>query len=168
MNPSGALSLLLFTVTLYAAGFNGCHCKIVQFIFGDSLSDVGNNWYLRRSLAQANLPYYGIDFGNGLPNGRFTNGRTVADIIGKVYKFFYGLNICFRVVITWLILTGMVIIMSGDNTGLPRPPAFLDPSLTEDVILENGVNYASGGGGILNETGGYFVSFLILFAINRL
>lgn len=42
--------------------------------------------------------------------------------------------------------------------GLPRPPAFLDPSLTEDVILENGVNYASGGGGILNETGSYFVS----------
>lgn len=42
--------------------------------------------------------------------------------------------------------------------GLPRPPAFLDPSLTEDMILENGVNYASGGGGILNETGGLFVS----------
>lgn len=47
---------------------------------------------------------------------------------------------------------------SGDNMGLPRPPAFLDPSLSEDVILENGVNYASGGGGILNETGSYFVS----------
>ncbi|KAF2311277.1 hypothetical protein GH714_021455 [Hevea brasiliensis] len=106
---------------------DGCQCKIVQFIFGDSLSDVGNNKYLARSLAQASLPWYGIDFGNGLPNGRFTNGRTVADII-------------------------------GDNTGLPRPPAFLGPSLTEDVILENGVNYASGGGGILNETGGYFDS----------
>lgn len=47
---------------------------------------------------------------------------------------------------------------SGDRTGLPRPPAFLDPSLTEDMILENGVNYASGGGGILNETGSLFVS----------
>lgn len=42
--------------------------------------------------------------------------------------------------------------------GLPRPPAFLDPNLNEDMILENGVNYASGGGGILNETGSYFVS----------
>lgn len=104
----------------------GCHCKIVQFIFGDSLSDVGNNNYLSRSLAKANLPWYGIDFGNGMPNGRFTNGRTVADII-------------------------------GDKMGLPRPPAFLDPSLSEDVILENGVNFASGGGGILNETGGFFV-----------
>lgn len=42
--------------------------------------------------------------------------------------------------------------------GLPRPPAFLDPNLDEDTILEKGVNYASGGGGILNETGSYFVS----------
>ncbi|KAE8699917.1 GDSL esterase/lipase [Hibiscus syriacus] len=41
----------------------------------------------------------------------------------------------------------------GDSAGLPRPPAFLDPSLSEQVILESGVNYASGGGGILNETG---------------
>lgn len=64
-------------------GINGYDCKIVQFIFGDSLSDVGNNKNLPRSLATANLPYYGIDFGNGLPNGRFTNGRTVSDIIGK-------------------------------------------------------------------------------------
>lgn len=52
---------------------------------------------------------------------------------------------------------------SGDKTDLPRPPAFLDPSLSEDVILENGVNYASGGGGILNETGGYFVSLINIF-----
>ena len=52
----------------------------------------------------------------------------------------------------------IILIYAGDSTGLPRPPAFLDPSVTEDLILENGVNYASGGGGILSETGGYFVS----------
>nr|KYP47185.1 GDSL esterase/lipase At1g74460 family [Cajanus cajan] len=74
-----------------------------------------------RVLAQASLPWYDIDLGNGLPNGRFSNGSTVSDII-------------------------------GDKLGLPRPPTFLDPSLIEDVILENGVNYASGGGDILNET----------------
>ncbi|CAK7322827.1 unnamed protein product [Dovyalis caffra] len=123
--------LMILTVAILGVAIDGCQCKVVQFIFGDSLSDVGNNMYLSRSLAQASLPWYGIDFGNGLPNGRFTNGRTVADII-------------------------------GDNTGLPRPPAFLDPSLTEDAILENGVNYASGGGGILNETGGYFIQRLSL------
>ncbi|KAL2456840.1 GDSL esterase/lipase [Forsythia ovata] len=94
--------------------------------------DVGNNNYLSKSLARASLPWYGIDFGSGMPNGRFSNGRTVTDII-------------------------------GDNMGLPRPSAFLDPSLTEDVILENGVNYALGGGGILNETGGYFIQRFCLY-----
>ncbi|GLT43570.1 hypothetical protein SLA2020_175090 [Shorea laevis] len=130
MKFMGAVNIMV--VTLLGILVSGCHCKVVQFIFGDSLSDVGNNRYLSRSLAQANLPYYGIDFGNGLPNGRFTNGRTVADII-------------------------------GDHAGLPRPPAFLDPSLTADIILENGVNYASGGGGILNETGSLFIQRLSLY-----
>lgn len=75
-----ALAIIMVVITI-----NGCHCKVkeVQFIFGDSLSDVGNNKQLSRSLAQASLPWYGIDFGNGLPNGRFCNGRTVSDIIGK-------------------------------------------------------------------------------------
>ncbi|KAM1340376.1 hypothetical protein ACFX2H_038780 [Malus domestica] len=127
-----ALAAMMAAVTVLGLLIDGHDCKIVQFIFGDSLSDVGNNKRLSRSLAQASLPWYGIDMGNGLPNGRFTNGRTVADII-------------------------------GDNMGLPRPPAVLDPSLTEDLILEKGVNYASGGGGILNETGGYFIQKLSLY-----
>ncbi|GFZ03594.1 GDSL-like Lipase/Acylhydrolase superfamily protein [Actinidia rufa] len=130
MNSMGAL--LAIVVTLLGVAIDGYHCKVVQFIFGDSLSDVGNNNYLSMSLAKANLPWYGIDFGTGLPNGRFSNGRTVADII-------------------------------GDQMGLPRPPAFLDQSLTEDVILDNGVNYASGGAGILNETGGLFIQRLSLY-----
>ncbi|OWM90408.1 GDSL esterase/lipase At1g74460-like [Punica granatum] len=124
--------LLTVIIILGLVSINGCNCKIVQFIFGDSLSDVGNNNRLPRSLAKANLPWYGIDFGKGLPNGRFCNGRTVADII-------------------------------GDEMGLPRPPPFLDPSLTEDMVLENGVNYASGGGGILNETGTYFIQRFSLY-----
>ncbi|CAN0896003.1 GDSL esterase/lipase At1g74460 [Linum grandiflorum] len=119
-------TFIIITLVLVVLTINGCQCKTVQFIFGDSLSDVGNNNNLPKSLAQAALPWYGIDFGNGLPNGRFTNGRTVADII-------------------------------GDSTGLARPPAFLDSSLSEDVILDQGVNFASGGGGILNETGGLFI-----------
>jgi hypothetical protein len=41
--------------------------------------------------------------------------------------------------------------------GLPRPPAFLDPSVDETVISARGLNYASGGGGILNETSSLFV-----------
>ncbi|KAK6920879.1 GDSL lipase/esterase [Dillenia turbinata] len=131
MKYSMAASLLI-ALTILGVAMDGCHCKVVQFIFGDSLSDVGNNEYLSRSLARANLPWYGIDFGNGLPNGRYTNGRTVADII-------------------------------GDHMGLPRPPAFLDPTLTEDIIMSNGVNFASGGGGILNETATYFIQRFSLY-----
>ncbi|KAJ8753297.1 hypothetical protein K2173_019696 [Erythroxylum novogranatense] len=130
MKSEVALTALVVIILGVVTG--GCQCKIVQFIFGDSLSDVGNNMYLTRSLAQASLPWYGIDYGSGLPNGRFTNGRTVADII-------------------------------GDSAGLPRPPAFMDPSLTEDVILQSGVNFASGGGGILNESGGYFIQRFSLY-----
>lgn len=77
------VSLVIYT-TIFAVLINGYDCKIVQFIFGDSLSDVGNNNYLSKSIARASLPWYGIDFGNGLPNGRFSNGRTVADIVGNI------------------------------------------------------------------------------------
>ncbi|XP_030521815.1 GDSL esterase/lipase At1g74460-like [Rhodamnia argentea] len=131
-NMKFVLVLTTLIVTILGTSLNGCDSKVVQFIFGDSLSDVGNNNRMSRSLAKANLPWYGIDFGNGLPNGRFSNGRTVADFI-------------------------------GDEMGLPRPPPYLDPSLTEDMILENGVNYASGGGGILNETGTYFIQRFSLY-----
>ncbi|GAB2299025.1 hypothetical protein Dimus_033100 [Dionaea muscipula] len=50
------------------------------FIFGDSLSDSGNNNGLE-TLAKANFLPYGIDFPGG-PTGRFTNGRTTVDLIG--------------------------------------------------------------------------------------
>lgn len=77
------LAITIVLTTILGLLIDGYDCKVVQFIFGDSLSDVGNNNRLSKSLAQASLPWYGIDFGNGMPNGRFSNGRTVADIIGK-------------------------------------------------------------------------------------
>lgn len=51
-----------------------------MFIFGDSLIDVGNNNYLS-SLAKSNYYPYGCDFRAG-PTGRFSNGRTVVDMLG--------------------------------------------------------------------------------------
>jgi hypothetical protein len=52
-----------------------------MFIFGDSLIDNGNNNNLP-SFAKANYFPYGIDF-NGGPTGRFSNGYTMVDEIGK-------------------------------------------------------------------------------------
>ncbi|KAJ0265445.1 GDSL esterase/lipase [Hirschfeldia incana] len=55
------------------------------FIFGDSIFDSGNNNNLQ-SKAKVNYSPYGIDFPEG-PTGRFTNGRTIADIIGELSGF---------------------------------------------------------------------------------
>ncbi|KAK9145779.1 hypothetical protein Sjap_005682 [Stephania japonica] len=58
--------------------------SFTQFIFGDSLVDAGNNDYIF-TLSRADSPPYGIDFvpSGGRPTGRFTNGRTITDIIGQ-------------------------------------------------------------------------------------
>lgn len=74
---------LLFFTTVRSQSAND---KVpALFIFGDSLSDDGNNNYLS-SLARSNFPPYGIDFPFG-PTGRFCNGRTVVDYIGLVFLF---------------------------------------------------------------------------------
>ncbi|XP_047173698.1 GDSL esterase/lipase At4g16230-like isoform X4 [Vigna umbellata] len=52
-----------------------------SFVFGDSLVDVGNNNYIV-SLAKANHDPFGIDF--GMPTGRFSNGKTVVDVISGI------------------------------------------------------------------------------------
>ncbi|KAF8029777.1 hypothetical protein BT93_E2261 [Corymbia citriodora subsp. variegata] len=88
------------------------------FIFGDSLSDNGNNNDLLTD-AKANYPPYGVDFPQGA-TGRFTNGRTFVDIIAEYLGF----------------------------------DEYIPPFATangSDIL--RGVNYASGGSGILNETG---------------
>ncbi|XP_042477636.1 GDSL esterase/lipase 7-like [Macadamia integrifolia] len=51
------------------------------YIFGDSLSDSGNNNFLQ-TLAKVNYTPYGIDFPDG-PTGRFTNGKTFVDFISQ-------------------------------------------------------------------------------------
>ncbi|XP_078441086.1 GDSL-like Lipase/Acylhydrolase superfamily protein [Wolffia australiana] len=55
------------------------------FIFGDSLIDNGNNNGIL-TLARANYPPYGVDFPGG-STGRFTNGRTVVDILAELLGF---------------------------------------------------------------------------------
>ncbi|CAL4893636.1 unnamed protein product [Urochloa decumbens] len=62
-----------------AAGTTGVPA---MFVFGDSLTDNGNNNDLQ-SLAKANYPPYGIDFAGG-PTGRFSNGYTMVDEIAQL------------------------------------------------------------------------------------
>ncbi|XP_031498739.1 GDSL esterase/lipase At4g16230-like [Nymphaea colorata] len=110
-----------------------CYARFypASFVFGDSLVDAGNNNFLI-SLSKANYLPNGIDF--GMPSGRYTNGRTIPDIIGQ------------------------------ELGGLPGfSPPYLDPS-TKGAAVLHGVNYASGGGGILNFTGKVFGGRLSLDA----
>ncbi|ERM96594.1 GDSL esterase/lipase At1g71691 [Amborella trichopoda] len=96
------------------------------FFFGDSILDVGNNNYLD-TQAKVNVTPYGIDFPGGRPTGRFTNGLNIADFLAM-------------------------------EVGLKRsPPAFL--SLVGRDFHKRvfqGVNFASGGSGILEKTGSIF------------
>ncbi|XP_045803058.1 GDSL esterase/lipase At1g29670-like isoform X1 [Trifolium pratense] len=81
---------VLHLVLLAACYMQNCvHGELTHvpclFIFGDSLSDSGNNNNLR-TTAKPNYKPYGIDFPKG-PTGRFTNGRTTIDIIGQQLGF---------------------------------------------------------------------------------
>ena len=53
-----------------------------MFVFGDSLVDVGNNNFLN-SLAKSNYYPHGCNFRTSNPSGRFSNGKTFADMIGN-------------------------------------------------------------------------------------
>ncbi|KAL4202399.1 hypothetical protein AMTRI_Chr02g220830 [Amborella trichopoda] len=118
----------------YELGFMGallvhgiCYADTVpgSFVFGDSLVDAGNNNYIV-SLSKANYLPNGIDFAPlRQPTGRFTNGRTIPDILGQE-----------------LGLTSFA-------------PPYLAPT-TKGLATLQGVNYASGAGGILNGTGQLF------------
>ncbi|CAN0855358.1 GDSL esterase/lipase At4g16230 [Linum grandiflorum] len=124
---SRVLTVLLLS-TLIASGIRlavgGCDCRpnVVNFVFGDSLVDSGNNNYIV-SLSKADYLPNGIDFGK--PTGRYTNGRTIVDVIGQEIGV----------------------------AGFTLP--FTSPDTIGPIILQ-GVNFASGAGGILNETGKIF------------
>ncbi|KAI4314918.1 hypothetical protein L6164_027779 [Bauhinia variegata] len=124
------LAFLLLLLNLSHYGEAAKNDLGASFIFGDSLVDAGNNNYLS-TLSKANIPPNGIDFKatGGNPTGRYTNGRTIGDIVGEE--------------------------LGQPNYAVP----FLAPNATGKAIL-HGVNYASGGGGILNATGRIFVNRL--------
>ncbi|GLT97470.1 hypothetical protein SLE2022_150320 [Rubroshorea leprosula] len=80
-------SLLVYLATLSL--FLPCIHAVPQvpcyFIFGDSLSDDGNNNGLP-TLAKVNYPPYGVDYQQG-PTGRFSNGKNIQDVIAEKLGF---------------------------------------------------------------------------------
>ena len=74
---------LLLVGLLYVLGECEAQAPLAPalYVFGDSTVDVGNNNMLK-TLAKANYAPYGVDFPGGV-NGRPTNGKNMADFIGK-------------------------------------------------------------------------------------
>jgi len=76
-----SISRLVFAACIFSMAAIVLAAVPVTYIFGDSLTDVGNNNFLQYSLAKCNYPWYGIDYGGGQATGRFSNGRTIGDFI---------------------------------------------------------------------------------------
>ncbi|WVZ74264.1 hypothetical protein U9M48_022472 [Paspalum notatum var. saurae] len=128
-----ALCLLLLAATDAEAR----HTRLVPavFVFGDSTVDVGNNNDLNVTAgAKANFPNYGVDFPRSTPTGRFSNGLNTADLLVR------GLG--FRI----------------------SPPAYLSLT-TEKAIrsqMHKGINFASAGSGVFDNTGRLPVCVVLL------
>lgn len=84
-----ALAFLIIYLSCLGNCDNDGELLGASYIFGDSLVDAGNNNYLP-TLSKANIKPNGIDFkaSGGNPTGRYTNGRTIGDIVGKLDLFF--------------------------------------------------------------------------------
>uniref|UniRef100_A0ACD5WUE1 Uncharacterized protein n=1 Tax=Avena sativa TaxID=4498 RepID=A0ACD5WUE1_AVESA len=130
-----SLCLFVMLITQHetaAAASRSCHGgsatgkgRMVEavFVFGSSLLDNGNNNFLNGSGVRANYLPYGVDFPLG-PSGRFSNGRNTMDALGELLRLPAG---------------GLI-------------PTFADPATRGRAAL-HGVNFASGGSGILDRTG---------------
>ncbi|XP_065014797.1 GDSL esterase/lipase At5g55050-like [Musa acuminata AAA Group] len=126
MRPVLHLLLLLLLPLLLAVVVSAEPKVPAVYVFGDSTADVGNNNYLPGDDAKANFPHYGIDFPHQRPTGRFSNGYNGID--------FMAIHMGFR----------------------RSPPPYLSiVNETHTPILRGlrGVNFASGGSGILDTTG---------------
>ncbi|KAL6848533.1 hypothetical protein ACP4OV_021827 [Aristida adscensionis] len=125
---------LLRWLLVAAAASGGAGAKVpAMYVFGDSTADVGNNDYLPWSIARADFPHNGVDFPGGKPTGRFSNGLIGVDFLAI-------------------------------DMGFSRsPPPYLslianaasssDMMSNKTTAAVTGVNFASGGSGVLDSTG---------------
>ncbi|KAK4278444.1 hypothetical protein QN277_016289 [Acacia crassicarpa] len=78
------VSVTFFFFFLFLSHYCEAQQKVsALYVFGDSLVDVGNNNYLKLSIAKANHFPYGVDFPSKKATGRFSNGKNAADFIAE-------------------------------------------------------------------------------------
>ncbi|KAL1323257.1 hypothetical protein HN51_033609 [Arachis hypogaea] len=111
---------------LLAEAYNNEPQVPAVYIFGDSTFDVGTNNFLKNSKSRADMKFYGIDFPNSEPTGRFSNGLNTAD--------------------------RLAILLGFQESPLPYLYLKNNTQIFQKEILK-GVNFASGGSGILKHTG---------------
>lgn len=76
------LLMLIFRCSISDLGAEASEVP-AMFVFGDSIVDTGNNNFIN-SIAKANYYPYGCDSVSRFPTGRFCNGKTVVDFMGKI------------------------------------------------------------------------------------
>ncbi|XP_039070363.1 GDSL esterase/lipase At4g16230-like [Hibiscus syriacus] len=78
---------LIVTVSILFRVLSICCAQNIAafFVFGDSLVEAGNNFYID-TVAKPVFPN-GIDFPKGTPSGRYTNSRIITDVIGEELGF---------------------------------------------------------------------------------
>jgi len=88
------ISIIIIEQFVFLANASHSRKRIVPalYVFGDSTIDAGNNNNLN-TLAKANAFPYGIDY-NNCSTGRFSNGKTFADLIGNSSTFLLKRHIC--------------------------------------------------------------------------
>ncbi|XP_062014685.1 GDSL esterase/lipase At5g45670-like [Rosa rugosa] len=138
------------------------------FIFGDSLADNGNN-NLLTTLAKVNYAPYGIDYPGGVRTGRFSNGKTTVDILGRIpSQSISKLHSC--VIVSLSVkhaiyhyhakyeankLKHAYIYLAAEFLGFETPIPPFATTKGQDIV--KGLNYASGAAGIRAETGSNLV-----------
>ncbi|KAG2682314.1 hypothetical protein I3760_11G185900 [Carya illinoinensis] len=127
MANSNVLLLNFLLIFLSSLNFSEAQLAPAVFIFGDSLVDVGNNNYLKKTVVKGNFLPYGIDYPGRKPTGRFCNGKNVADFIAE------------RVGLP----------SSPPYLSLVSRPG----KINNATSLLTGANFASAAAGILNTTG---------------
>ncbi|OMO65849.1 Lipase, GDSL [Corchorus olitorius] len=131
-----AIYQILVTILISPCIFCSASKKVPAiFIFGDSLAEVGNNFYIQ-SYAKPLCPN-GIDFATGCPSGRYTNARTGAHIsMDEQIKYFANTrrDIICRIGATAarkLLRRSLYIVATGAND------IFAGPGLKESNVVDN-------------------------------